>query len=149
MTQTLFTLYRCNFWFLKPGFHIVVSDGDVPASTGTWRRCIGDAIKSWTELNFSNLDWDVVNITIKTFPYHHKRPSSIADPLTGTRPHHLRRMETRLNRSCFGWKVFTLLRCRTVVVVVVYFILSRLLYLAFSANLGLLCMPHPGMGPLV
>ena len=31
------------------------------------------------------------------------------------------------------------------VVVVVYFILSRLLYLAFSANLGLLCMPHPGM----
>ena len=36
-----------------------------------------------------------------------------------------------------------------VVVVVVYFILSRLLYLAFSANLGLLCMLHPGMGPLV
>ena len=36
-----------------------------------------------------------------------------------------------------------------VVVVVVYFILSRLVYLAFSANLGLLCMPHPGMGPLV
>ena len=34
-------------------------------------------------------------------------------------------------------------------VVVVYFILSRLLYLAFSANLGLLYMPHPGMGPLV
>ena len=30
-----------------------------------------------------------------------------------------------------------------------YFILSRLLYLAFSANLGLLCMPNPGMGPLV
>ena len=36
-----------------------------------------------------------------------------------------------------------------VAVVVVYFILSRLLFLAFSANLGLLCMPHPGMGPLV
>ena len=36
-----------------------------------------------------------------------------------------------------------------VVVVVVYFILIRLLYLAFSANLGLLCMPHPGLGPLV
>ena len=35
------------------------------------------------------------------------------------------------------------------VVVVVCFILSRLLCLAFSANLGLLCMPHPGMGPLV
>ena len=35
------------------------------------------------------------------------------------------------------------------VVVVVYFTLSRLLYLAFSANLGPLCMPHPGMGPLV
>ena len=36
-----------------------------------------------------------------------------------------------------------------VFVVVVYFLLSRLLYLAFSANLGLLCMPHPSMGPLV
>ena len=36
-----------------------------------------------------------------------------------------------------------------VVVVVVYLILSRLLYVAFSANLGLLCMPHPDMGPLV
>ena len=35
------------------------------------------------------------------------------------------------------------------VVVVAYFILSRLLYLAYSANLRLLCMPHPGMGPLV
>ena len=33
--------------------------------------------------------------------------------------------------------------------VVVYFILSRLLYLAFPANLGLLSMLHPGMGPLV
>ena len=36
-----------------------------------------------------------------------------------------------------------------VVVVFVYFILSRMLYLAYSANLGLLCMPHPGMRPLV
>ena len=36
-----------------------------------------------------------------------------------------------------------------VVVVVVYFILSRLLYVAFSANLGLLCLPHPGRRPLV
>ena len=36
-----------------------------------------------------------------------------------------------------------------VVVAVVYFILSRLLYLTYSANLGLLCMPHPSMGPLV
>ena len=35
-----------------------------------------------------------------------------------------------------------------VVVVVVYFILSRLLCLAFPANLGLLCMPLPGMRPL-
>ena len=34
-------------------------------------------------------------------------------------------------------------------VVVVHFILSRLLYLDFSANLGLLCLRHPGMGPLV
>ena len=45
-----------------------------------------------------------------------------------------------------GYESFTQL---TLVVVVVYFILSRLLYLAFSANLGLLCMLHPGMGPLV
>ena len=37
--------------------------------------------------------------------------------------------------------------CVFLVVVVVYFVLSRLLYLAYSANLGLLCMPHPGMGP--
>ena len=36
-----------------------------------------------------------------------------------------------------------------VVVVVAYFISSRLLYLAFSANLGLLCMLHPGMEALV
>ena len=35
------------------------------------------------------------------------------------------------------------------VVVVVVYVLSRLLFLAFSANLGLLCMPHPGMGPVV
>ena len=48
------------------------------------------------------------------------------------------------------WFRFIILLPRAqVVVVVAYFILSRLLYLAFSANLGLLCMPHPGMGPLV
>ena len=35
------------------------------------------------------------------------------------------------------------------VVAFFYFILSRLLYLAYSAKLGLLCMPHPGMGPLI
>ena len=34
-------------------------------------------------------------------------------------------------------------------VVVVYFVLNRLLYLAYSANLSLLCMPHLGMGLLV
>ena len=36
--------------------------------------------------------------------------------------------------------------CRSshVIVVVVCFVLSRLLYLDYSANLGLLCMPHPG-----
>ena len=36
-----------------------------------------------------------------------------------------------------------------VVFVVVYFILSRLLYLVLSANLGLVCLLHPGMGSLV
>ena len=36
-----------------------------------------------------------------------------------------------------------------VVVAVVYFILSRLLNLAYSANLGLLCVPHTGTEPLV
>ena len=35
------------------------------------------------------------------------------------------------------------------VIVVAYFILGRRLYSAYSANLGLLCMPHPGMGPQV
>ena len=48
-----------------------------------------------------------------------------------------------INRRVINWKR------EVVVVVVVYFILSRLLYLAYSANLGPLCMPHPGMGPLV
>ena len=43
----------------------------------------------------------------------------------------------------------TLLLSRLETFFVVYFILSRLLYLAFSANLGLLCMPHPGIGTLV
>ena len=42
-----------------------------------------------------------------------------------------------------------LMKYSFVVVVVVYFILSRMLYLAYSANLGLLWMPHPGMGPQV
>ena len=35
------------------------------------------------------------------------------------------------------------------IVVGFYFIWSRLLIIAFSVNLGLLCMPHPGMGSLV
>ena len=58
-------------------------------------------------------------------------------------------------RCIFAWQLISatvlyLLPISTnVVVVVVYFVLSRLLQLAFSANLGLLCMPHPGMGPLV
>ena len=34
-----------------------------------------------------------------------------------------------------------------VVVAVVDFSFIKLLYLAFSVNLGLLCMPHPGMDP--
>ena len=36
-----------------------------------------------------------------------------------------------------------------VIVVVVYFSVSTLLCLAYSANLGLLYRLHPGMGPLV
>ena len=58
-------------------------------------------------------------------------------------------------RCIFAWQLISatvlwLLPISTnVVVVVVHFILSRLLYLAVSANLGLLSMPHPGMGPLV
>ena len=46
-------------YLVKPGFHIVVSDGDVPASMGTWWRRIGDVIKSSTDFNFSHLDWDI------------------------------------------------------------------------------------------
>ena len=45
--------------------------------------------------------------------------------------------------------VMVLDRMKSFAVVVLYFSVSRLLFLAFSANLGLLCMPHPGMGPLV
>ena len=58
----------------------------------------------------------------------------------------MKKNKTGANHVCQG-----VTDCTTAafVVVVVYFILSRLLYLAFSANLGLLCMPHPGMGPLV
>ena len=56
-------LWKTQTPHIKPGFHIVVSDGDVPASTGTWRWCISDVIKSWTELNFSHLDWDIDDIT--------------------------------------------------------------------------------------
>ena len=57
-------------------------------------------------------------------------------------------------RSSFGMalpKLRVYLNEKTVVgaFLAVYYILSRLLYLAFSANLGLLCMPYPGMGPLV
>ena len=58
-----------------------------------------------------------------------------------------------------GWNMYeeldhlvygvTLLARQFVVVVFVYFVLSKLLYLAFSAISALLCMPHPGMGTLV
>ena len=58
-----------------------------------------------------------------------------------------RHMDGACAYLCFFLELYVL--NAVVVVVVVYFILSRLLYLAFSANLGLLCMPHPGMGPLV
>ncbi len=43
----------------------------------------------------------------------------------------------------------TILEVIVVVVVAVVVFLCRLLFLAFSANLNLLYMPHPGMGPLV
>ena len=57
----------------------------------------------------------------------------------------MERYQNRTDRP----RVYTGTDGTVVVIVVVYFILSRLLYLALSANLGLLCMPHPGMGPLV
>ena len=49
-----------------------------------------------------------------------------------------------LVRWMVGWLVVWLIGW-----IVGYFILSRLLYLTFSANLGLICMLHPGVGPLV
>ena len=49
----------------------------------------------------------------------------------------------------FGHFKFDMQLLLFIAVVFVYFILSRLLFLAVSANLGLLCMPHPGMGSLV
>ena len=65
--------------------------------------------------------------------------------------------DVELNSTVLYFKYAHANTCKNVVAyisyfphaVVVYFNLSRLLYLAFSANLGLLCMPHPGMGPLV
>ena len=47
----------------KPDFHIIVSDWDVPASMGTWQRCIGDILKSRTDPNFSHLGLDVGDTT--------------------------------------------------------------------------------------
>ena len=49
-------------------------------------------------------------------------------------------------------KDFQLPPCTTLLLLLMFFftvILSRLLYLAFSANLGLLCMPYLGMGSQV
>ena len=63
-------------------------------------------------------------------------------------------MEELLKSSFAGTALFrqssgsSTLRLSFFSVAFVYFILSRLSYLAFSANLGLLYMPHPGMGPL-
>ena len=48
--------------------------------------------------------------------------------------------------ACFSAQSFSLY---VVVIVVVYFILSRLFFLAYLASLSLLCMLHPSMGPLV
>ena len=47
-----------------------------------------------------------------------------------------------------SYKIMCSLKSKYAVVVVVfaYFIFSRLLYLAYLGNLGLLCMPHPGTG---
>ena len=53
--------------------------------------------------------------------------------------------------TCSQWHEITnkYTRLRIVVLVVIYVNLSRLLYLAYSANLGLQCLPHPSMGLLV
>ena len=53
-------------------------------------------------------------------------------------------------KDCDGGK-YGMKYMRFVVVAVLLFtlFLSRLLYLAYSSNLDLLCMPHPGMGPQV
>ena len=95
-----------DIYNLMPGFHIVVSDGDVPASTGTWRRCIGDILKSWIDLNFSHLDWDVGDTTRTSATSPKKRSHIIVSVLLASLFHWLGRipvtyddMETRLNKS--------------------------------------------------
>ena len=52
-----------SFVELKNGLHIVVSDGDVPASTGRWRRCIGGHSQKLNWSQISHLDWDVGDTT--------------------------------------------------------------------------------------
>ena len=78
-------------------------DGDVPASTGTWRRCIGDILKSWTDLNFSHLNWDVGDTRETSATSPKKRSHVIVSVPVASPIHWLRRvpvtyddMETRL-----------------------------------------------------
>ena len=53
------------------------TNGNVPASTGAGRRCIGDILKRCTDLNFSHLDWDVGDATGTSATSPEKRPHII------------------------------------------------------------------------
>ena len=105
--------WRNAVGFLRPGFHIVVSDGDVPASTGTWRRCIGDILKSWIDLDFSRLDWDVGDTTGTSMTSPKNRSHIIVNVPVASPFHWLGRvpvtyddMETRLKTSFVPlWKI--------------------------------------------
>ena len=79
---------------LKPGFHIVASDGDIPSPTGTWRQCIGDILKSWTDLNFSHFDRDVGDTTGTLATLPKKRSHIIVSVPVASPFHWLRRVPT-------------------------------------------------------
>ena len=53
------------------------------------------------------------------------------------------------SESCQIYLIHYLITQQRLLLLLLTLFLSWLLFLAFLANLGLLCMPHPGMGPLV
>ena len=103
--------YEVNTKLFKPGFHIVVSDGDVLASTGHDGDASGtlskvELISTFPVLTRTSAILRVRRRYYKTFPYLRKRPSSIAGSLTGTRPRHFRRCGNQA-LLIIAWQLFS------------------------------------------